>query len=409
MHKLIQQKSLWIIPVLLHLLSYIALTAQETTRIKPGIHTFEVTVDYLKNREDIPGFWLTTNEEVSAFLTSHIKKGAISQIGTSAGGRPLYAVSYGKPREGKGTSTFSGSLGYRDVAAYRGPDHEKTVFMAMAGVHGGELEPIMGIINFLSVLETGRDLRGKEWPDFKPLLDSIDRLIVIPVMNPDGRNRVPIRMAPHRGMDHTVIEYWNTGGDPDGTITGWPHVKKHIPFDFTTNKFPGGYPNEAGVNIQHDDFFDQIQPETRALYDLCSREKPDLILNMHTGAVFPKIHRPFTEPDLDAPFEQLYRGVLTAWTKAGLERTNDPDTEANPERAVRSPYNLDTALSLHCGALAVVFESPSHGFSAARTENGDMIILTPEMLLDAQLIAYRESMRFLATTGGRSKWTPSGN
>ena len=58
-----------------------------------------------------------------------------------------------------------------------------------------------------------------------------------------------------RDTDFTVAEYLNTGGKPDGTITGWPQIKEFIPMDFSKPGFPGGYPNDAGVNIQHDDFF----------------------------------------------------------------------------------------------------------------------------------------------------------
>jgi hypothetical protein len=32
--------------------------------------------------------------------------------------------------------------------------------MGMACVHGGEFEGIVGVVNLLSVLETGKDLRG---------------------------------------------------------------------------------------------------------------------------------------------------------------------------------------------------------------------------------------------------------
>ncbi|MBY5959194.1 hypothetical protein KUV50_13660 [Membranicola marinus] len=384
--------------------------SQTTTWIKPGIHCFEVPTEYLKERDSIPDFWLTTNAEVNDFLDANIRRGEVRQIGTSAGGRPIRAVFYGTPREGEGTTTYSGSLGFQDVRAYRGPDHENTVFLAMASVHGGELEPIMGIVNFLSVLETGKDLRGKAWPEIEQFFHEIDRLIVIPIMNPDGRNRVPIRMTPFRGMNYKVNEYWNTGGNPDGTLIGWPDIKEYIPFDFTTNQFPGGYSNEAGVNIQHDDFFNVMQPETRALFDLCDIEKPDLILNMHTGAVFPKMLKPFTEVELRPVFDQLYKRILTAWTKAGLERTDNVELESDPEGVGSySPFGLDGALSFHCGALSAVIESPNHGFASVRDEHGDMIIMTPDMLLDAQLIGYRESLQFLRDTGGRSQWTPGKN
>ena len=108
-------------------------------------------------------------------------------IGTSAGGRPIHAVVYGKPRQGSGTTTFSGSLGFGNVRAYRGPDHEKTVYMGMSSVHGGEFEGIVGTVNLISAIETGKDLRGKEWPEITAIVAKLDRLILVPIVNPDGR------------------------------------------------------------------------------------------------------------------------------------------------------------------------------------------------------------------------------
>ncbi|HLF33626.1 MAG TPA: hypothetical protein VI583_05290, partial [Cyclobacteriaceae bacterium] len=230
------------------------LYGQEIRNVKSGNFTFEVPEDYLREREDIPAFWKSTTEEVNEFLKNNIHKGQVKVIGNSAGGRPIYAVFYGKARQGKGTSTFSGSLGYGDVRVYRGPDHGKKVYLGMAAVHGGEFEGIVGMVNLLSVIETGKDLRGKEWPEIMSIVGKLDRVVLIPIMNPDGRARIPLRMEAYRGNDETVAEFLNTGGNPDGTLTGWPEVKEHIPADFNRPGFPGGYPNDAGVNIQHDDF-----------------------------------------------------------------------------------------------------------------------------------------------------------
>jgi hypothetical protein len=69
-------------------------------------------------------------------------------------------------------------------------------------------------------------------------------------------------------------------------------------------------------------------------------------------------------------------------------------------------FNLDGALNLHCGALSVVVESPSHSFSG-KNRDGEPAFHTLEMLLDAQLICHQEAMRFLAESGGRSRWTPA--
>jgi hypothetical protein len=88
-----------------------------------------------------------------------------------------------------------------------------------------------------------------------------------------------------------------------------------------------------------------------------------------------------------------------------LQKTKNLETETDSHRAGLGVYNIDTALNLHCGALSVTVESPSHGFSW-KNKVGEIVFHTPEMLLDAQLICHQEAMRFLAESGGRSHWTP---
>lgn len=374
---------------------------------------FDIPEDYLEQPAEIPVFWKTTLGEVSDFLEKNVRKGKVEIIGKSAGGRPIRAVFYGSAREGKGTTTFSGSLGFRDVRAYRGPDHDKTVFLGMSAVHGGEFEGIVGTVNLISVLETGKDLRGKEWPEIVAAAAAIDRLIVIPVMNPDGRDRVPLRMEKYTDTSYQIHEFFNTGGKPDHSLIGWPDVKEFIPLDFKKTSFPGGYPNDAGVNLMHDDFFGKRQPETNALFDLVANEKPDIILNMHTGApptdYYARMHRPLCEPVLEPAFTALYSKVHTALAAHGLQGTNDPEIEAKIDVARnRGLYNLDAALNLHCGALGALIEFPSHSFSGTNRA-GEVVKHTPEMLLDAELVCHQEALKFLQETGGRSKWTPSPN
>lgn len=378
------------------------LTSQEIQKVVHGKDTFIIPKEYLEEREDIPPYWLSTNEEVKYFLDNKVKKGKVEIYGISSGGRPIYAVSYGESRKWKGTTTFSGSLGFLSEGAYRGPDHEKTVYFGLSGVHGGEFEGIMGTLNLISVIETGQDLDGKEWPEISEIIKKLDRIVLIPIANPDGRARVPIRMQKYRNTNHIVHEYLNTGGNPDGTIIGWPMIKEFIPLDFNRPGFPGGYPNDAGVNMMHDDFFGNIQPETKALFGLAEREKPDLILNMHTGAIYVNMQRPFCEPKLDTVWNSLYKGAHSRLTKEGLLRTKDVEKEADPNRIKAKEYNLNTALNLHCGALSVTYESTSHGFSFKSGD--DIAFYTPKMILEAQLYLHLESMKFLAKSGGRSKW-----
>jgi hypothetical protein len=372
---------------------------------KRATYSFQIPPDYLREASDIPSFWLSSYNEVNNFLNKTVHKGQIQVIGTSAGGRQIRAVLYGSPRQAKGTTTFSGSLGFGDVRAYRGPDHNKTVYMSMAAVHGGEFEGIVGMVNLISVIETGKDLRGKEWPGITEAISELDRVILIPIANPDGRERIPLRMELYRDTIYTVPEYLNTGGMPDGTITGWPQIKEFIPMDFSKPGFPGGYPNDAGINIQHDNFLGKKQPETQALFDLAEREKPDLIINMHTGAVYMRMDRPLGEPALHPAFDTLFKYVHSELAVNGLQESNDPAIEGNPARAITGVYNIDGALNWHCGALSVVVESPSHAFSG-NSATRKAKIESPDNLLNAQLICHQKAMKFLAKTGGRSKWLP---
>ncbi|MCW5966569.1 MAG: hypothetical protein KIT83_21200 [Bryobacterales bacterium] len=365
---------------------------------------FAIPASHLVEEENIPPFWVSTAEEVRRFLDTKVRTGRVAAIGQTAGGREIRAVFYGDQRRGKGTSTFSGALGFRDVRAYLGPDWKRTVYWCVSAVHGGEFEGIMGAVNLLAVLETGTDLRGKRWPALVEAAGRVGRIVVIPITNVDGRVRVPLRMLKFQGTDHTLHEYFNTGAKPDGSIIGWPQCKEHIPLDFRTTQFPGGYPNDAGVNIQHDDFMENPQPETRALYRLATAERPDLILNMHTGANFLHPLRPSAEPVLTPVFDELYRRIMTPLTESGLQRSDNVAETTDPARERAFNHNLDTALNLHCGALSVTVESPAFDFNEGK-RNGQPFFHSPENLLDAQMLTHQEALRYLADTGGRVAWT----
>jgi hypothetical protein len=370
---------------------------------QPAVYK-DIPPEYLVQADVIPDFWVSTVEGAYSFLDHQVHKGVVQQYGTTAGGRPMRAVFYGTPRGPKGTTTFSGSLGFGDVRAYLGPDNGKKVYMAMGSVHGGEIEGIVGLVNLLSVLETGKDLRGKPWPEIAAAAAKVDRIILIPITNVDGRARVPYRMLRNWGPNDQVQEYFNTGGVKNGKLLGYPNCKQYIPLDFSTVVFPGGYPNDAGVNIQHDDFLGHPQPETRALLDLVARERPDITVNMHTGGDFMLMAREFTEPSLTPAFEELFRRVQTALTLAKLQATDDVAREADPSRAKLGVYNLDTAINLNSGALAVLIESPSHAASPAM-RYGQRFTHKADDILNAHLTAHQEAMKFLAETGGRVRWT----
>lgn len=375
---------------------------------QPELQVFpNLPKDYLREEPNPPDFWVSTTDGVASYLVQQVHRGTVELIGNSAGGRPIRAVFYGHARQGKGTTTFSGGIGSRQMQAYYGPDFGKKVYMVMAGIHGGEFEGIVGLVNLLSVLETGRDMRGHPWPEIVSAAAGIDRIIVIPIVNMDGRARIAVRMEAFRGSSNRIQEYLNTGGWSDGELIGWPAVKAHIPLDFSQTQFPGGYPNDNGVNIMHDDFFGARQPETQALFDLAARERPDLILNLHTGAglddYFARVHPPVGEEVLKPAFDGLYRAVHTALTRAGMQGSNDVAVETDPSHANGYGYNLDSALDYHCGALSLVVEFPSHAFSG-KNQKGEVVRHTADQLLDEVLTVQQESMKYLVAAGGRQRW-----
>jgi hypothetical protein len=121
--------------------SIVNLSCRRQQSVKHSTYSFRIPPDYLTEASDIPSFWLSSYSEVNNFLNKTVHKGQIQVIGTSAGGRQIRAVLYGSPRK-EGYNYLLGFTGFRDVGAYRGPDHNKTVYMSMAAVHGGNLKEL---------------------------------------------------------------------------------------------------------------------------------------------------------------------------------------------------------------------------------------------------------------------------
>ena len=363
--------------------------------------------DLAKNRADIPAWWQSTLDERDSFLSAHVKKGEVINYGTSAGGRPLRAVVYGKARTGHGTTTANGAISFGDIRAWLGPDHGKRVALVFSAIHGGEFEGIVGTMNLLAVLETGVDLAGRPQPALAAAAARLDRLIVIPVANPDGRARIPMRMLCFFGDSNRAAEYFNTGAWADGSLIGWPANKEFVPVDFARLQFAGGYFNDAGVNCQHDDFLGQPQPETRALLDLCARERPDLALNLHTGVAqnnyFMGMLHPVTGRTVEAAWAGLYHKVHTGLATAGLRSTADAAIEADPAKVRPIVANLDTVINLHAGTLCTLVESPSHSFGGKRRD-GTPAPTEPLLLLDAHFRLFTDAFDYLADTGGLTVW-----
>ena len=100
---------------------------------------FDVPAEHLEEREEIPSFWLATTAEIEDYLKTKVHKGSAELLGKSAGGRPIYAVTYGTQRQGTGTATYSGASSVNKISAFRGEESDKKVYMVLSGVQSGRM------------------------------------------------------------------------------------------------------------------------------------------------------------------------------------------------------------------------------------------------------------------------------
>ena len=103
-------------------------------------------------------------------------------------------------------------------------------------------------------------------------------LILIPCVNPDGRSRFPFRSA--LGMEYGPFRYYDQGMWLDGTMCGWPYVKRIHPIKGHV-RYLGAYFNDDGVNLMHDNFFNPMAKEVRLMLDVAYENAPDFIINFH--------------------------------------------------------------------------------------------------------------------------------
>lgn len=330
-------------------------------------------------------YWKSQLSEIEACVHS-VKRGTTSVLTESAGGRSIYTVAYGEK------DSFERKANYNSACGAGNPKHyadktkgNKPVLLLIGGVHGGELEGIVAVMNLIHLLETGTDFRGKRH-DY--ILENAPkfRLLLIPCMNPDGRARLPIDSLIEVPFEQSV--YYMQGTWKDGSLCGWPDCKAVHPIKEASD-FLGSYFNDDGVNLMHDNFFVPMAQETRALLELADGEAPDLTVQLHGGANnanhFVEIHYlPYVVMQKQQAFNQQL-GV--AYAKQGL-----PFVERNQlvvgEGAVAHPsFNLTSAIHHVCGGMSMTFES-NMGLAAPGVK------LTPDEILDSHFVLFEEMLRF---------------
>ena len=259
-----------------------------------------------------------------------------------------------------GTANLSSALGTGHPDLYvKRKERKRPVLVVMAGVHGHEVEGMVGVLSLINIMETGQDLRGYKQTELRSLLKHI-RLILLPLMNPDGRVRVPYDGL--CGISWEMMRFVGQGTHADGSLWGYPDCKALHPMKGDVG-FLGGYFDDAGINLQHDNVFAPMAPPTQPLLSWVHQSAPDLVFNLHSyehpPAILEPRYLPLRVKHNVRQFAETYKSSLEA---ASLMGGSLPKVQVDGENEIPPPFNLTSALYHAGAAIAVTHESP-HGLA----------------------------------------------
>lgn len=300
-----------------------------------------------------PVFWKTSLTEIASAYESAVKVTEKRILTRSAGGRPVYMLAYG-PKKRPGTANYSSALGAHEKACFTNSANHHPTLVLIGAEHGQETEGVAGLMNLISLLETGYDLTGQENPSITALAAKV-RLVIVPIANPDGRARVkPDAMVGLRGYD---LRYWGQGTWKDSSLCGWPECKKVHPI-LGHEEFLGGYYNDNGINLMHDNFFHPMAQETQALLDLCAEEIADYVLHLHGGSNSEgDLLQPSYVPlEINEAIRSLSERCRATGRREGLAFSVLP-LPGMASGDTPPTFNLVTAVHHVCGAVSVCYES----------------------------------------------------
>ena len=339
--------------------------------------------------ETVPEFFKSRLEDVEAVVRS-VRKGTVKLEAVSPGGRPVYSVSYGVMDPYRRTANFaSAALSHHPEAFARRSPGAKPVLMVISGVHGAELETVVGALNLIRIMETGRDFRGRAWEELAEKADRY-RLVILPCCNPDGRARVPKNSF--LGLPADTMHYYGQGTTAAGKLYNWPWVKEFHPM-VSDIGFLGGYFNDQGVNIQCDDMFFPMAEETRAILRLAKLEAPDFVVNVHSHEERGEfLLCDFVPPAMRTRSKQIADRYLEVMKKEGVPPCHF--TRSLEASQGFWAMGLTDAIYHVSGAMCMTFEGP-HGCSDSLEWAIDH-----DGILDTHLIMYRELLRIGLEPGG---------
>lgn len=328
---------------------------------------FSYNHSLLQSGIKLPQWWKSREQQIQSLISEEVRVGQVKTLSISPGGRKINAVIYGEAEPWlKGTANFNSAIGASMPEAYyrRGAaNRERPVMLVLAGIHGQELEGMMGAVSLIRLMETGCDIMGVKQPVFYEKLKRL-RLIIIPLANPDGRIRVPY--DGWCGLPAEEMTRYGQGIRKSGEPYEWKPSKAIHPMKGDVGLL-GGYFDDDGVNMMHDDWASPMSKTTKALLQLVSSEGPDMLLNLHSHSYGPTVlgsdYVPMTLKNKILKFAQSYYNELQ---RAGFASYSQlPSIKAEgPEGEIPPPFNLQS-MFYHVGMdFGFTFESP-HGVTSS--------------------------------------------
>ncbi|MCL2527299.1 MAG: hypothetical protein FWE42_02680 [Defluviitaleaceae bacterium] len=300
-----------------------------------------------------PDYWKTRLCEIDEILKT-VKKGKVSVIAKSPGGRDVHLVEYGEKQDFNRTANFSSAAGAGHPKFYADKTGKKPVVFIIGAEHGSEMEGIAGIMNLIQMIETGKDFKG-ETNEFLANCLNECRLLLVPCANVDGRARFPYDTLVdvlHEDFRHYAQGRWKHNGE----LCMYPMCKEIHPIKDASSVL-GSYFNDEGYNLVHDNFFGKMQPETQALFDIADAEAPDFILHLHGGGnvkneIAHATHLPMYVKEI---IQKLKHMAKAEADKHGLESLLNEITREDdfPPKT----FNIMSAMYFATGAVSVLYES----------------------------------------------------
>ena len=344
------------------------------------------------NNINIPAFYRSRLSDIDAELDS-LRNGSFQIIATSPGGLPVFAVFYGEKDDFHSQANYHSAVAAQNPKYYAHKDQEsKPVVLILGPVHGQESENIAGIVNLMHVIETGKDYRGKAWPEIKRKVEQC-RTIIIPCGNPDGRRRCPYDSF--IDIPTNIMTKYGQGTHLDGSLWGWPQAKSRHPMVGDVGIL-GAYFNDAGINVMQDDFFRPMAGETAAILNMARVEAPDITVSLHSHEYEPMILQPaYVAMFMKQRVHDLAYRLNSRYQKNGLpfvpEKILWRPSVDDPELPPSITFNLLGALHHVSGTMPFTFEC-CHG---STSENPRAPKVDFDQILDIELMLFDEMYSYI--------------